>query len=429
MKKTPLPEPTAVSPVEEEKEEKEALEGQSKILLFLIAGIATASTFIGRVFTGLYAVIINSSASALSLITSLRNLIQLTFQSTFGRISDRIGRKTMMVIGLFVSGISISLFPLINNGWVLVGGVVCFSIGYACYYPAYTAYQGDITNRKNRAGLISSITIVGALGSLIGLLVVGFAGNIGKTEWVQYTIILEITAGLFIVAAIISVFLVDPPRKKLEERIPFTFKPMIENPTFRRFVIVNSLMAFCMSLGWPIFPFVRGEYATAQQNTWIWGCFSLFQIIMLYATRKIIDKIGRKKLLFFGRLLMFYVPFNLAVTALWVQEWWHLMIAGAVSGASNAFYMVGQNSYILDCAPEKEKGTYTGLSNLFMGLTTFVGSLIMGIIADFLIIKYDKWTIIIILLFIISSLRLTFSMGYLFLQKPRNLEIEKENND
>ncbi|MHA1556608.1 MAG: MFS transporter, partial [Candidatus Heimdallarchaeota archaeon] len=149
----------------EEKNEIGGTKG-TRLLLYLIAGLSSSAVFISRVFIGLYAAFIDSSALAISFIVSLRNLIQQVFQFTFGRISDRIGRKIVMLIGIIIAGVSIALFPLIKNGWVLVGGVVGFSIGFSMYYPSFTAIQGDITNKKNRAGLISLITIIGAFATL-----------------------------------------------------------------------------------------------------------------------------------------------------------------------------------------------------------------------------------------------------------------------
>ncbi|MHA1355413.1 MAG: MFS transporter [Candidatus Heimdallarchaeota archaeon] len=391
---------------------------KTKFSLYIIAAVSSSANFVARTYMGLYAVAIGSSASALSLITSLRNLIQQVFQFTFGRISDRVGRKIMMIIGLIISGISIGLFPLITNEWVLVGGVVGFSIGFASYYPSFTALQGDITNKKNRAGLISIITIFGAFATLISLLVVGTLGNLGETELQQYLIILEIVAGLFLISAIVTVFLRDPPRKKLIERKPFSFDPIRRNKNFRRFVIFNSIVAFAMSIGWPIFPIIRGTYATAQQNSWIWAAFAALQIIVLLITRKIIDKMNRKKLLFIGRLLMFYVPLNMVITLVFQLGWWHFLLAGALSGASNAFYMVGQSSYILDSATEKEKGTYMGVHNLFIGLSTFLGSLLMGIIADVLLTRFNDYIILIILTAVVAGARFITAFSFLFLKEP-----------
>jgi MFS family permease len=399
------------------------LNTRMKILVYLISAFGTAARFIGRMFIELYAVIINSSSTALAMITAIRNLIQLALQSSFGRISDFLGRKILILIGLFGAGISLALFPLINNQWVLVGGVVIFSICFACFSPAFTALLGDLTDRKNRASLLSLVTMVGAIASFIGLIIVGELSNLGENEHLQYTIILEAAAGLFIVTGIFGVLLIEPPTEKLKERSVLTLAPLRENKNFRNFVIVGSLMGFSMSLGWPIFPQVRGTFASARENTWIWASFSIFMILTLIITKPFIDSIKRKWALFIGRAVMFFIPLNLAITVLWVPTWWHMAIGSAVSGAGNAFYMVAESAYVLDSASEKEKGTYTGLFYLFLGLATFTGSLISGILADVANNILGNWEMtMVIFLWIITAFRFTSSLGFIFLQEPQVVE-------
>ncbi|NPE08317.1 MAG: MFS transporter [Asgard group archaeon] len=389
-----------------------------KLKLFSLAAISNAAIFVARTFLGLYAVFLEASTTALSLITSLRNLIQQAFQSTFGRISDNIGRRIMMFIGLLGCGITLAIFPLIQNEWVLVGAVVGFSIGFASFFPSFTALQGDLTTKKNRAGLISLITIIGGGATLVYLLIIGFIGDLGETNPRQFLIIFEVTSALFVVCAIVSLFLYEPKVKKITEQRIFSLKPIRDNKTFRRFVIANSVVAFFMSLGWPIFPIVRGTFATNKENTWIWGFFCLFQVIILLAINPLINKVKKTTLLFIGRVGMFYVPINLAITIYWLPYWWHLAIAGATSGLCNALYWVGQNSYILDSAPEEEKGTYTGIHNLFIGLSTFLGSLIMGLIADHITI-ISEWRTIFVLLLVIAAGRFLSSLGFLFIGEPK----------
>jgi len=417
-----MKEETAEIVTQEEPDEKRQ-SNSYRLRLFSIAGISNAAIFVARTFLGLYAVFLDASTTALSLITSLRNLIQQAFQSTFGRISDNLGRKIMMFLGLVICGVTLAIFPVILNEWVLVGAVVGFSIGFASFYPSFTALQGDLTNKKNRTGLISLITIIGGGATLIYLVIVGFLGDLGETNPRQFLIIFEVTASLFILCAILSLILYEPKVKKITDQRIFSLNPMKKNKTFRKFVIINSVVAFFMSVGWPIFPIVRGTFASNKENTWIWAFFCLFQVVILLAINPLINKVKKTTLLFIGRVGMFYVPINLAITIYWLPYWWHLAIAGATSGLCNALYWVGQNSYILDCAPEEEKGTYTGIHNLFIGLSTFLGSLIMGLIADYVTIK-NEWLTIYVLLMIIAAGRFLSSLGFLFISEPKSPKID-----
>ncbi|MBY9000248.1 MAG: MFS transporter [Candidatus Heimdallarchaeota archaeon] len=386
------------------------------IVIMLISAFGTASRFIARTFLEQYAVVIQSTATAISFITSLRNLIQMAFQSSFGRLSDKLGRKTLIVVGTFGQALTLALIPFIRNGWLLVVGVATFSVFVALSTPAFTALLGDLTSHKSIAGLLRMVNLVGAIASLIALLSVGNLSNLGETELQQYSIILYAAAGLFFITGVISLFLINPSTEKLEKVSVLTFRPLRENKEFRRFVVFGSIMGFSMSLGWPIFPFVRTEFASPEENAWIWASFSVIMIITLIVIRPVINKMNRKWLLFIGRVIMFYIPLNLAITTFWVQTWWHMAIGSALSGFGNALYMIGESAYILDQATVKEKGTYTGLFYLFLGLATFAGSLISGVLADIFIPILGQWQTIGLFLFIIAGIRFISSFGFLFLR-------------
>jgi MFS family permease len=119
---------------------------------------------------------------------------------------------------------------------------------------------------------------------------------------------------------------------------------------------------------------------------------------------------------------MFFIPLNLVITVLWLPYWWHMAIGGAVSGFGNSFYMVGESAYALDSATEKEKGTYTGLFYLFLGLSTFAGSLISGILADVTELVLVNWELtMIIFLCIVTVARFLSSLGFLTLKEPNQI--------
>jgi MFS family permease len=104
-----------------------------------------------------------------------------------------------------------------------------------------------------------------------------------------------------------------------------------------------------------------------------------------------------------------------------------MAIGAAVSGFGNSFYMVAESAYALDSATEKEKGTYTGLFYLFLGITTFAGSLISGIVADQILPILGEWETITLLLWIITGARFSTSLGFLFLKEPGEYTKEWES--
>src|SRR6476469_8095018 len=72
---------------------------------------------------------VGGSPTELGLLMAVYSLMQLFFAPMWGRISDRIGRKPVMMIGIFGLAISFFIMAIANSLWVLfvariIGGIL-----------------------------------------------------------------------------------------------------------------------------------------------------------------------------------------------------------------------------------------------------------------------------------------------------------------
>ena len=128
------------------------------------------------------------------------------------------------------------------------------------------------------------------------------------------------------------------------------------------------------------------------------------------------DKIGRIKLIAYGRISLFIFG-PLWILAIYFDSWWWLLIEGVITGFPVGLAFVGINTYVLDISHEELRGTYTGLMQFFWGITTFIGSLAAGIISDVLTRVVGIVTMAFIMFGAIAGIRLIFSLGYLFIDE------------
>jgi MFS family permease len=397
-----------------------------KPLIYSIAIGKDIGNFIGHSYALLYAVFIKSTPFLMSLITSMRNLIQLAVQSPFGRLSDRFGRKPFLVSGLFVTAFVCTIYPLITDPIIFLGAMILYSLAFSIFTPSWIAMLGDTSKESTRGSYISRITTVSVIFTMCVFLVTGWLVPFISVDYTQqYQIIFRIGALGFFLAGVLTLFMKETAPNSVEKQssannfnlksgIVNTLKPLRENPTFRRFVLVCAFMDFSMSLGWPIFIFVRERYASPTEFSLMWAAFMICQVCSLMIGGYLIDKRG-KKIGFWGRRVMFLIPLVLFFARNWVE----LTLGNIIGGFGFGLYYVTNNAYIIDSAPEESKGHYVGAYQLIMGVVTFIGSISMGIATEIVISFVGKWSAIYTMLLVVVVFRFIGGVAFFLVDEPK----------
>jgi MFS family permease len=386
--------------------------------------------FIVATYSQIYAVFINATPILLSIITSMRNFIQLAVQLPFGRLSDKYGRKPFLVSGLFLAAALSFIFPTITDPVIFLIVMIGYSLCYSVFAPSWIAFLGDSSQVQNRGSYIGKITTISVIFTMTVFLIAGWVVPLITTDFSQqYQIIYRIGGIGFLIAGFICLFGLKETNpcdinshsspSSLKAQVIKIINPLKENSNFRRFVIISALMDFSMSAGWPIFGFIRERYSTPSEYSFLWAIHMACQIFSLSLGGRLIDKYG-KKVGFNGRRVMFLVPFVL----LFARNWVELSIANFIGGIGYGLYFVTTTAYIIDCAPENSKGNYVGVYQLIMGLVTFIGSFSMGIVTELLIPSLGKWTAIYSMVFVVMLLRLFGGLAFYFVDEPKKTQSE-----
>ncbi len=406
--------------------DKHKVSKYKKPLIYSIAIGKEIGNFIGAAYAQIYAVFIQSTPFLVSIITSMRNLIQLAVQSPFGRLSDKFGRKPFLVLGLFASAFMSFLYPLITNPIIFLGAMILYSLAFSIFTPSWIAVLGDTSKESKRGSYIGRITTVSVIFTMCVFLITGWVVPFISVDYAQqYGIIFRIGAFGFLLAGVLALFMKEtapnsaekyPTSNKFNLKHSFinTFKPLKENPTFRRFVLVCALMDFSMSTGWPIFIFVRERYASPTEYSLMWAAFMVCQVCSLVIGGYLIDKRG-KRIGFWGRRVMFLIP----IVLFFARNWIELTIGNLIGGLGYGLYFVTINAYIIDSAPEESKGNYVGAYQLIMGVVTFIGSISMGIATELLIGFIGKWSAIYTMLLVVVVLRFIGGVAFFFVEEPK----------
>jgi multidrug resistance protein len=119
-----------------------------------------------------YAEEIGANPTQLGLLMAVYSLMQLIFAPFWGKLSDRIGRKPIMMMG--IAGLALSFFmqAMATELWMLFAARIIGGILSSANMPTAMAYVADITTPENRGkgmGIIGAATGLGfVFGPAIG---------------------------------------------------------------------------------------------------------------------------------------------------------------------------------------------------------------------------------------------------------------------
>lgn len=143
-------------------------------------------------------------------------LMQLVFSPIAGALSDRFGRRPVLLLSNFGLGLDYILMALAPTlGWLFAGRVISGIM--AATFSTATAYIADVTEPEKRAAAFGMIGGAFGLGFVLGPALGGILGDIDARLpfWVA--------AGLSLANACYGYFIL-PESLKAEARSPFRFK-------------------------------------------------------------------------------------------------------------------------------------------------------------------------------------------------------------
>ena len=116
-----------------------------------------------------------------------------------GALSDRVGRKGMIVGGMLLQGVAIGLLPLLHGfeWWALT--MVLLGLGTALVYPTLLATIADVAHPDWRASAVGVYRLWRDSGYAIGALLAGVLADLFGVSWA-----IGVIAGLTVLSGVLA---------------------------------------------------------------------------------------------------------------------------------------------------------------------------------------------------------------------------------
>jgi len=111
---------------------------------------------------------LGAGGSELGLLVASAALLEFLFGPLWGSVSDRIGRKPVLMVGLFGYAVSTFLFGISTRLWMLFAARALSGVLSSATITAAMAYVSDITGEESRGEGMGKIGAAMALGVMLG---------------------------------------------------------------------------------------------------------------------------------------------------------------------------------------------------------------------------------------------------------------------
>ncbi len=348
----------------------------------------------------------NTTALAVTLLTVIYAFFQFLAAPFLGRLSDRYGRRPVLLVCLLGSSIGYFIFGIGGALWILYISRIIdgFTGGNV---SVTTAIVSDISPVKDRTKNLGVIGAAFGLGFIIGPVIGGFLGQISLAAPAY-------AAGIFSLAATIIGFFILPESLPKENRIsdkialkdlnPFGSIGKFLNRSMIGILLIIFIIVNFTFNGFTItFPvYVIDKFSIDPIN--IGGLLFVSGIVIAIVQGGLIGKLARrfgdKKLLISGTLILIA---GLLLFAFANNFWMFYPILGVIS-LGVGLISPSLNSQISKIVLPSEIGEVFGVSTALNSLTTIFGPLIAGVLFDQIDPNAPYWTGAFLLLIVLYLL-------------------------
>lgn len=304
-------------------------------------------------------------------------LMQFVFSPVLGGLSDRFGRRPILLLSLIGLGCDYVFMAMAPSlVWLFVGRIIAGICGAS--FTTATAYIADISVPEKRAQNFGLVGVAFGVGFILGPMIGGIFGELGAR------VPFFVAAGFSLINFIYGYFVL-PESLSTENRRKFDWKranPVGALMHLRKYPVIGGLVItffFLFMAGksvettWTFYTILKFNWSTFLVGASLSVVGILVAVVQGGLIRVIVPKLGQKRSVLLGLVLY---TIGLVLFAFATEGW--MMFAflipyclGGIAGPSLQGIMSNQ-------VPVNEQGELQGALSGLMSLTTILGPMMMN---------------------------------------------------
>ncbi len=345
-------------------------------LLIDVMGWGLIIPVMPNLIAGLRHMQVNEVAPSGAWLISAYAITQFLFAPVIGNLSDRFGRRPILLCSLAGFGIDYLFLALAPTyGLLFIGRIIAGIFGAS--FTTASAYIADVSTNENRAKNFGMIGAAFGLGFILGPLIGGLLSGFGvRAPFYAAAILcfLNVLYGYFVL----------PESLPKERRRKFEWKranPVGSLRLLQRYPVVGGLAItyFLLFLAaqsvqgnWSYFTIYRFQWSEQMVGISLAAVGILVAIVQMGLIRIVNPRIGNERSIYLGLLLY---SLGLVLFAFATEGW--MMFLFLVPYCFGGFAGPALQSILAVHVPPTEQGELQGTLTSIMTLTTIIGPLMM----------------------------------------------------
>jgi multidrug resistance protein len=333
-----------------------------------------------------YARALQASSLEIGFLAASYSLMNFIFAPFWGSLSDRYGRKPIILISVAITGLAYIAFAFADTLWLLFVSRIIAGIGSA-NISAAQAYIADVTAPQDRAKNFGIIGAAFGLGLILGPPIGGFVKTSYGIEYIGWLIVLLCTFNL-----VLAFFLLTESIKEKNKVMRVEMNPIRDIRMALRREGIRELML--LSFGFIVaFMMIQTTLALLwseqvgfndKQNGYAFSFMGLVTVITQgFFVGKLNRKFGEQKLVLYGSVFLLLSGLMFPVFASKTLFIPFELIAIFLAGLASACFTPALNAMVSQAVSVQEQGKVLGINQSFGAVARVTGPVLGGVVYDY----------------------------------------------